>query len=81
MFEYNKDIDTRDRIIFDNYRPEEYHGGIRRFRVSELVTDDMGVLQLHETVSVVDGAWLCCRTQALGLSDDDRRDRDGDGTA
>ena len=30
-FEYNKDIETRDRIIFGKYQPEEYHGGIRRF--------------------------------------------------
>lgn len=37
-FEYNKDIETRDSIIFGNYRPGEYHGGIRRFRELDVET-------------------------------------------
>lgn len=31
MFEFNKDVKTRDEMIFGRYEPSAYAGGIRRF--------------------------------------------------
>ncbi len=31
MFEFNKDVKTRDEMIFGEYAPDKYMGGVRRF--------------------------------------------------
>lgn len=38
MFEFNKDVKTRDEIIFGEYAPEKYMGGTRRFEGMDLDT-------------------------------------------
>ena len=31
MFDFNKDVETRDKLIFGEYDEEKYMGGVRRF--------------------------------------------------
>lgn len=51
-FNYNMDIETRDKIIFGNYRPDLYMGGCRRFgclsldKLKQLV--DMGFVDVED---------------------------------
>ena len=35
-FEFNRDIKTRDEIIFGEYDEKKYHGGVRRFENLDL---------------------------------------------
>lgn len=38
MFEFNRDVKTRDEIIFGKYEEEKYMGGTRRFEGMDLDT-------------------------------------------
>lgn len=53
MFEFNRDVEKRDKLIFGEYAPEKYMGGTRQFEGAsvELMRQllDLGYMDPEET--------------------------------